>query len=100
AGIVALTILGFGALIGATYLLLVFSAQPLYVFTEWVPDNIVEWSSLKRVFWNLTASAANLTRFATRELRVIEFWGGVLRWGIVAALLGVALMPKRLGNRH
>lgn len=100
AGIVALTILGFGALIGATYLLLVFSAQPLYVFTEWVPDNIVEWSSLKRVFWNLTSSAAALTRVGTRELCVVEFWGGALRWGIVTALLGVALLPKRRGNRE
>ena len=99
-GIIALTLLGYGALIGATYLLLVFSAQPLYVFTEWVPDNIVEWSSLKRVFWNLTSSAAALTRVGTRELRVVEFWGGALRWGIVTALLGVALLPKRIGNRE
>ncbi len=95
AGIAALTLLGYGALIGATYLLMVFSVQPLYIFPEWVPENIVEWSSITRVFWNLTAAAAEPVRVATRELRVIEFWGGVLRWGTVLALLGAALRGKR-----
>ncbi len=95
AGIVALALLGYGALIGATYLLMAFSVQPLYTFPEWVPENIVEWSSITRVFWNLTAAAAEPVRVATRELRVIEFWGGVLRWGIVLALLGVGLRGNR-----
>lgn len=93
--LVALILLGYGALVGATYLLLLFSAQPLYVFTEWVPDNFVEWSSLTRVFWSLTAAAAPLTRIATRELRVVEFWGGVLRWGLVIGLLGAAMRGRR-----
>lgn len=93
-GLIALSLLLYGALIGVTWLLLVFSAQPLYVFTEWVPENIVEWSSITEVFWNLTAEAANLKRFATRELRAVEFWGGVTRWGTVLVLLGAALLPK------
>lgn len=93
-GLVGLALLGYGALIGAAYLLLVFSAQPLYVFTEWVPENIVEWSSIAKVFWSLTASAGRLVRVGTRELRVIEFWGGVLRWGVVLALLGLALRAR------
>lgn len=98
AGIVALTLLGYGALIGATYLLMVFSVQPLYVFPEWVPENIVEWSSITRVFWNLVSAAAEPVRVATRELRVIEFWGGVLRWGTVLFLLGAALRGKRVAS--
>ena len=88
------TLLLYGALIGATWLLLVFSAQPLYVFTEWIPENFVEWSSISEVFRNLTADAANLQRFATRELRILEFWGGLMRWGTVLILLGAALLPK------
>lgn len=100
-GIVALCLLGYGALIGATYLLMVFSARPLYVFTEWVPENIVEWSSIAKVFWSLTAAAGRRVRVGTRELRVIEFWGGVLRWGTILALLGAALLPKeKRGNRQ
>lgn len=98
-GIVALVLLGYAALIGATWLLMSFSIQPLYVFTEWVPENIVEWSSIARVFWNLTQAAAKPVRLGTRELRVIEFWGGVLRWGIITALLGAALRGRR-GNRN
>ena len=93
-GTVAMTLLGFGALIGATYLLMLFSVQPLYVFTEWVPENIVEWTSIARVFWNLTAEAARPVRIGSRELRVVEFWGGLLRWGVIMLLLGAALLPK------
>ncbi len=93
-GIIALTLLMYGALIGVTYLLMAFSVQPLYVFTEWVPENLVEWSSIRKVFWNLTSQAAELVRIGTRELRVVEFWGGLVRWGMVLLLLGVALLPK------
>lgn len=100
-GLVGLTLLGYGALIGLTYLLMVFSSQPLYVFTEWVPENIVEWSSISRVFWNLTAQAGRLVRIGTRELRVVEFWSALERWGVILALLGAALLPKarRAGKR-
>ena len=94
-GLIAVILLGYAALIGLTWLLMVFSAQPLYVFTEWVPENVVEWSSLTKVFWSLTADAAKLLRIGTRELRVIEFWGGLVRWGTVLALLGAAMLPKR-----
>lgn len=94
-GLIGLILLGYGALIGLTYLLLVFSAQPLYVFTEWVPENIVEWSSISKVFWSLTADAARLVRVGTRELRVVEFWGGLARWGTALFLLGAALRGRK-----
>ena len=93
-GIVALTLACYGALVGAAWLLLDFSVQPVYTFTEWVPDNFVEWSSITKVFWNLIAESAKLVRIGTRELRVVEFWGGLLRWGLILALLGAALLPK------
>lgn len=98
-GLIALALVGYGALIGVTYLLMVFSAQPLYVFTEWVPENIVEWTSISRVFWNLTSEAGALVRIGTRELRVVAFWGGLLRWGVILALLGAALLPKARKSR-
>lgn len=93
-GLVFQILLGYGVLIGLTYLLLLFSAQPLYVFTEWVPENIVAWSSITKVFWSLTGDAARLVRVSTRELRVVEFWGGILRWGVILALLGAALRGR------
>lgn len=98
-GIIALTLLGYAALIGATYMLMVFSSQPLYVFTEWVPESFVKWSSITKVFWELTSNAASTIHFTTRELRVVSFWGGVLRWGLFIALLGVALLPKARSPR-
>ena len=87
--------LGYGALIGLTWLLMVFSAQPLYVFTEWVPENIVEWSSIRKVFWSLVSDSARLVRVGSRELRAIEFWGGLTRWGTVLLLLGGAMRGRR-----
>ena len=94
-GLIALILLGYGALIGLTWLLMVFSAQPLYVFTEWVPENIVEWSSIRKVFWSLVSDSARLIRVGSRELRAIEFWGGLTRWGTVLLLLGGAMRGRR-----
>lgn len=94
-GLIGLILLGYGALIALTWGLMVFSAQPLYVFTEWVPENIVDWSSISKVFWSLTGAASALVRVGTRELRVVEFWGGLARWGIVLFLLGAALRGKK-----
>ena len=93
--LVALTLLGYAALVGLTYLLMVFSAQPLYVFTEWVPENPVAWSAITKVFWNLTTAAGKLVRVGSRELRAVEFWGGLARWGVLLLLLGAALRPRR-----
>ena len=93
-GIVALTLAGYAVLVGLTWLLLSFSIQPLYVFSEWVPNNFVEWSSLTKVFWNLVAASSGIVRINTRELRIVAFWGAVLRWGVVLVLLGTALLPK------
>lgn len=95
AGLIALGLLGYGALTGATWLLLSLSAQPLYVFTEWVPENPVAWSAITKVFWNLTTAAGKLVRVGSRELRAVEFWGGLARWGVLLLLLGAALRPRR-----
>ena len=99
-GLIGLILLGYGALIALTWGLMVFSAQPLYVFTEWVPENIVDWSSISKVFWSLTADAARLVRVGTRELRVVEFWGGLARWGTALFLLGGALRGRKAGGSH
>ena len=60
-----------------------------------MPENIVAWSSITKVFWSLTEQAAKLVRVGTRELRVVEFWGGLARWGTVLFLLGAALRGKK-----
>lgn len=95
--LVVVCLVGYGALLAALWALMTYSVQPLYVFTEWVPENIVEWSSLKDVFWSLTGSAAKLVKVGSREMRRIEFWGAMLRWGTICALWG-AVMERRRGR--
>lgn len=92
---VLIALLGYGALLALLYALMVFSIRPLYVFTEWVPENFVEWSSLKKVFWNLTASAAKLVKVGTPQMRIVEFWGGLLRWGAICLLWSALLAGSR-----
>lgn len=93
--LILLHILGYGAAVALAAGLVVLSAQPIYVFTEWVPENIVAWSSIARVFWNLTTAAAGLTSVASRELRVIAFWSGVIRWATVLLLVASAMRQRR-----
>ena len=88
-------LIGYGALLALLYALAAFSIQPLYTFTEWVPENVVEWSSLKAVFWSLAGDSAKLVRVGTRELRIVEFWGRILRWGTLSALYGALLLRIR-----
>ena len=94
-GLISGCLCGYAVLLTLVWLLAAYSIQPLYVFTEWVPENIVEWSSLKDVFWNLTGSAARLVKVGTREMRRIEFWGAMLRWGTISAMWGLLLMRKK-----
>ena len=77
-GISLIHAVGYGALAALCGALAVFTVQPVYIFTEWVPENFVAWSSISKVFWNLTQTAAGLVRVGSRELRVIAFWGGAL----------------------
>ena len=88
-------LIGYGALLALLYALAAFSIQTLYTFTEWVPENVVEWSSLKAVFWSLAGDSAKLVRVGTRELRIVEFWGRILRWGTLGALYGALLLRIR-----
>lgn len=96
----AVCLLGYALLAGATFLLARFSIQPLYVFTEWVPEVVVELSSLNDRFWslnNLNASAVRcVSRFSVRQ----ELGQGLFRWGMMAALLGAALYGIPWLNRR
>lgn len=78
-------------LLAATYALLSFVVEPVYTFTEWVPESLVEISALKAVFWSRTADAARLVRVITPDAARASFWGGIARLGAVLFLLGCAL---------
>ena len=87
----ALCLLGYAALAGATFLLARFSIAPLLVFTEWVPEVIVELSSLTSRFWALNASNAAAVRYVSRSVCAVELGQGLLHWGLLAVLLGEAV---------
>lgn len=91
AGSAAMCLLGYGMLAAALWALASFSIQPLLVFTEWIPEVIVELSSLESRFWALAGAGAPAVRIVTREVCRLELGRGLLRWGLMAALLGLAL---------
>lgn len=93
--IIVLALLGYGVLLALLYALMTYSIRPLYVFTEWVPENIVEWSSISAVFWNLVSAAAQPVKIGTREMRTLEFWGAILRWGAFCILWAGLLVRRK-----
>ncbi len=82
----------YALLIGAAYGVLTLAIEPMYVFTEWIPDVLVELSSITERFWQLTSAAARPVFIRTREYAEIRFWSGMLRWGAVAFLTGALVM--------
>lgn len=88
---VLLCLLGYALLGGAAFLLAAFSIQPLYVFTEWVPEVIVELSSLSSRFWALNDQNAAAIRCVSSVVCRMELGQGLFRWGMTAALLGAFL---------
>ena len=91
AGMIAsalLMLLGYAALAGAAFALAKFSIDPLYVFTEWVPEVLVELSSIAKRFWSLNDTNAAAVRYVSRSCCVLETGRALLRWGLLALLLG------------
>ena len=84
-------ILGGALLLAGAYVLIDFVIQPVYTFTEWVPESLVSLSALRAVFWDRVASAARLIALRTPESARIAFWGTAARAGGAALLLGLAL---------
>lgn len=99
AGSVLLCALGYGAILALACALAVFSIQPLLVFTEWVPEVVVELSSLSSRFWSLNDVSAAAIRCVTREVCTLELGRGLLRWGFAALLLGLAMHGSRFLSR-
>ena len=90
-GSVLLCALLYGAWLAALSALAAYSVEPLYVFTEWVPEVVVELSSLQSRFWALNNANAPAVRCVSREVCVLEFGRALMRWGVMSALLGGVL---------
>lgn len=98
AGRCALLLLGYAAILTAGYGVLTLTIRPMYVFTEWIPDVIVEWSSISARAGELIAAAAKPVSIRTPQLTEIRFWGALLRWGVICLLSGTVLF-RRWGFR-
>ena len=84
--------LGYAALLAAAFGVLTLAIEPMYVFTEWIPDVLVELSSITERFWQLTSAAAAPIFIRTQEYAEIRFWSGLVRWGALSALTGALVM--------
>lgn len=96
----AAAMLGYALLAGATFALAKFSIAPLYIFTDWVPEVVVEWSSLTSRFWALNDAASGAVRYVTRLTCVEELGRGLFRWGVMAMLLGMSINGIPLFQRQ
>ena len=79
------------AWLAAVYGVLCVAIEPVYTFTEWIPESLVELSALKTVFWSRAEDAAQLVKVVTPEAARSDFWGSTARLGAVLTLLGLAL---------
>lgn len=90
----AVAILCAAGLLAVTYGLFCFAIEPVYTFTEWVPESLVELSAIRKVFWNLVQTAARPVTVQTANAARVAFWGGFARWGTILVLLALALRRK------
>ena len=92
--------LGYAALLAAAFGVLTLAIEPMYVFTEWIPDVLVELSSITERFWQLTSAAAAPIFIRTQEYAEIRFWSGLVRWGALSALTGALVMALSARRRE
>lgn len=93
-GLSFVQLLGYAALALAAWGVLSLTIEPMYVFTEWIPENFVSWESLKGRFDDLLLENARIVRYNTREYASIRFYGALVRWGVVSVLAGAALRRR------
>ena len=98
AGKIALTVLAAAGLVIAAGACLFFFIRPVYVFVEWVPEELVSFASIKSRFLSLMAAFSAPIRYQTPLLAMVRFQTLLLHWGMIAALTGM-LLTKRRGTK-
>ena len=84
-------VIGYAALIGFGFLLAKLFTYPLTIFSEWVPEVIVEISSIKMRFWTLADEAAAAVRYLCRDACCTEMAKSLILWGTLSATIGLFL---------
>lgn len=93
-GVIGLSLLqlsGYCIIAAAAWGLLSLVLEPMYVFTEWIPEVIVEWSKIAGRAEELLRANAQVVRCQTREYAAIRLYGALVRWGVVCLLSGAVL---------
>ena len=101
-GFSVMQLAGYCALALAAWAALRLTIEPMYVFTEWIPEVIVEWSKLSGRVQELMRDAAQVARYQTREYAAVRFYGALTRWGVICSLAGLVLYrvwPESRRNR-
>ncbi|NLG24137.1 MAG: ABC transporter permease [Clostridiales bacterium] len=93
----ACALVAFAALIGGAVALMWFMLQPVRVFTEWVPTNLVDWDAVSGAFWRAREAASLPIEVRTPLAVRARFFGSVANLGALVALAGAALY---LGRRR
>ena len=60
--------------VGAFAVLMGFILEPVYVFPEWIPSVLVEWSDINDVFWKVWQGFATMRELRTPELMRLRFF--------------------------
>jgi hypothetical protein len=62
----------------AVYMVLQFMVEPVYIFPEWVPATLVEWSDINTAFWNNRQSVTNLIEMRIPSILELQFYHRIL----------------------
>ena len=89
AGRCLLLVIGYALCAGAAALLMEFMLAPVYVFPEWIPAVLVEWSDINDAFWKVWQGFAAMRELRSPELIRLRFF--TLLVDGFSALAGVVL---------
>ncbi|MDO4548034.1 MAG: ABC transporter permease [Clostridia bacterium] len=81
-------VLGYCVLAALGAFVLSLLIKPMYVFTEWIPEVFVEWSSIWDRASRLIKDFARPVKLQTREMAAVSYYALILRWGVIALLAG------------
>lgn len=95
---VALFACGYACLAVSVWLLVRFAIEPLYTFTEWVPEKLLQASSWADRFWSLNADYSAGLQYVSKEVLCINLSSPLILWGTMIVLLAITFL--RLKQRR
>lgn len=66
------------------------AVQPMYVFGEWIPESIVELTSIVDCIWNQIETKSASIECASRLLVCLDIAEELIKWGVILVFLGCA----------